>query len=109
LQLNEFDMTVILGNLLDNAVEACTRMDEANRYIDLNITYKPDYLVIQIENPMGREPVLKNGAYRTTKPDFDNHGFGLDHIAYLVSRHNGLMKIEPDGGVFKVSIALMVK
>ena len=109
LPLNEFDITVILGNLLDNAIEACKTVDGDKWYIGLEFTYKPDYLVIRMENPEGREPVFKNGAFRTTKPDLDNHGFGLPNISYLVNRHNGLMKIEQDDGVFKVSIALLAK
>ena len=109
LPLNEFDITVILGNLLDNAVEACKNVDADKRYIRLELTYKPDYLVIQIENPTKEDPVLKDGAFHTTKPDADEHGFGLQNIAYLVSRHNGLIKIEPEGGVFRVSIALLAK
>ena len=109
LPLNEFDLTVILGNLLDNAVEGCKNVDADKRYIRLELTYKPDYLVLQIENPLNRAPVKKGGAYRTTKPDFDAHGFGLNNIAYLVSRHNGLIKIEPEGGVFRVGIALLAK
>ena len=109
LPLSEFDITVILGNLLDNAVEACKKVEEDKRYISVELTYKPDYLVIQIENPTNGNPALKDGAYRTTKPDSENHGFGLNSITYLVSRHNGLMKIEADGGVFKVNIALLAK
>ena len=109
LPLNELDMTVILGNLLDNAVEACKNVAADKRYIRLELTYKPDYLVLQIENPTNRDPVLKDGVYRTTKQDSEEHGFGLNNIAYLVRRHNGLMKIEPDGGVFKVSIAVLAK
>jgi sensor histidine kinase regulating citrate/malate metabolism len=109
LPLNEFDLTVILGNLLDNAVEACKCVDHDKQYISLDITYKPDYLVIQIENPMKQDPILKGGVYRTTKPDSDDHGFGLSNIAYLVSRHNGLMKTEPTAGVFRVNIALLMK
>ena len=109
LPLNEFDLTVILGNLLDNAVEACKKVDEDKRYIGLSLTYKPDYLIIQIENPMKEDQIIKNGAFRTTKPDYEDHGFGLQNIAYLVSRHNGLIKIEPEGGVFKVNIALLTK
>lgn len=109
LPLNEFDLTVILGNLLDNAIEACTKVDEEKRYIRLELTYKPDYLVIRVENPTNRDPVCKDGVYRTTKPDGENHGFGLGNIANLVNRHNGLMKIEADGGVFSVNIALLAR
>ncbi len=109
LPINEFDITVILGNLIDNAIEACSHIEEDNRYIALALTYKPDYLVIQIENPTNRDLVLEDGAFRSTKPDFDDHGYGLKNTTYLVSRHNGLMKIEPDGSVFKVNIAILVK
>ena len=109
LPLNEFDLTVILGNLIDNAIEACKNVDADKRYIRLQLTYKPDYLVLQIENPTNRAPVLKDGAFRSTKPDLEDHGFGLNNITYLVSRHNGLMKIEADDGVFRVNIAILAK
>ena len=52
---------------------------------------------------------LPYSMFRTTKPDLDNHGFGLPNISYLVSRHNGLMKIEQEDGVFSVNIALLAK
>lgn len=106
LSLNEFDIAVILGNLLDNAAEACAKVDEADRYITLTLQYKPDYLVLQIENPM---PTAMAGDLRTSKPDAEKHGFGLHNIEFLVGKHNGLLKIEPGNGVFSVSIALLVE
>lgn len=108
LPLNEHDLSVILGNLLDNAAEACVVIKESPRYIALKLLYKPDYLIIQVENPVNRESVISNGENRTTKPDAENHGFGLSNIEYLVNKHNGLIKIQPDNGVFKVDIALLV-
>jgi sensor histidine kinase YesM len=107
LKLNEFDLTIILGNLLDNAMEACAAIEEKNRYIGLSILYKPDYLVVRIENPVSEESVLPEGKNRTTKKDADNHGFGLKNIEYLVNKHHGLSKIERENGVFKVNIALL--
>jgi len=109
LKLNEFDLTVILGNLLDNAMEACCAIDESSRYLGLNILYKPDYLIIQVENPVNQNLVLQVGKNHTTKPDVENHGFGLSNIDYLVKKHNGLIKIKPDNHVFKVDIALLVE
>jgi len=107
LKINEFDVTVILGNLLDNAMEACAAMEEEGRYIDLSILYKPDYLVVRIENPRGEEPVLPEGKIGTTKKDIDNHGFGLKNIEYLVNKHHGLIKIQRENGIFKVNIAIL--
>jgi len=108
LKLNEFDLTVILGNLLDNAMEACAALEEENRYIELSILYKPDYLIIQIENPMKGESVFQDGRKGTTKADAENHGLGLSNIEFLVNKHNGLMKIEAEKGIFRVNIALLV-
>lgn len=108
LMLNEFDLTVILGNLLDNAIEACAALEEDRRYIDLSIDYQPDYLIIQVENPVNKEAILPGRRSRTSKPDAENHGFGLSNIEYLVNKHHGLMKIELENGIFKVHIALLV-
>lgn len=108
LRLNEADLTVIVGNLLDNAMEACANLAAERRYIALTLTYKPDYLIIQAENPAGPETAT-GGKGRTTKPDRENHGFGLRNIEYLVNKHSGIMKLEPEPGVFKVSLALLVE
>jgi sensor histidine kinase YesM len=107
LRLNEFDLAVILGNLLDNAAEACAKVTEGSRYIGLNILYKPDYLIIQVENPVNQDAVLKDGKSRTTKSDAENHGFGLNNVEYLVAKYYGLMKTESKEGVFEVNIALL--
>ena len=108
LKLNEADLTVILGNLLDNAMEACAKIEKDDRYIALSLSYKPDYLVIQTENPMHPEGEIGEKG-KTTKQDQENHGFGLGNIAYLVNKHNGIMKLEPEPGVFKISLALLVE
>ena len=109
LKLNEYDLTVILGNLLDNAMEACAALEENNRYIDLSILYKPDYLVVRIENPVKGELPFPRGKNRTTKKEPDNHGFGLENIEYLVNKHHGFIKIEPGEDVFQVNIALLAE
>ena len=108
LDLNEFDLVVILGNLLDNAVEACKRVDTINRYIDLRIIYRPIYLIITVANQASGEPARQDDTFRTTKPDVENHGFGLENIKYLVNKHNGFIKVDPYNGIFKVNIALLV-
>lgn len=108
LPLDEFDITVILGNLLDNAIEACMKVEENSRNISLTILFKPDYLIIQVENSMVQELAPENARNQTTKEDKENHGFGLNNIRYLVNKYNGLLKIEQEKDVFKVDIALLV-
>ena len=107
LPLAEFDLTVILGNLLDNATEACQEMEEGKRYIDLSIRYQPDYLIIQIENPVNEAAVATPDG-KTNKPDEENHGFGLRNIAYLAEKNHGFLKTSMENGVFHTDIAILV-
>lgn len=105
LALEEFDTTVILGNLLDNAMEACAALPAERRYLSLELRYQPDYLVIQTENPDATE--VAGGIGRSTKPDATEHGFGLANIEYLASKHNGFLKTEREAGVFRANVALL--
>jgi two-component system, LytTR family, sensor histidine kinase AgrC len=123
LALPEFDLTVILGNLLDNAMEACMTVDESDRTISFNMSYKPDYLIIQTENPIiqTENPIIQkknpvsgaskpqNGSRRTTKHDAENHGYGLRNIEFLAQKHNGFLKTARENGVFKVDVALLTE
>jgi len=109
LALPEFDLTVILGNLLDNTVEACLNVGEDSRYIGLNMFYKPDYLIIQTENPVNVASEPQRGSRMTTKSDAENHGYGLRNIEFLAQKHNGFMKTVRENGVFKVDVALLTE
>ncbi|HWR40835.1 MAG TPA: ATP-binding protein [Patescibacteria group bacterium] len=109
LALPEFDLTVILGNLVDNAVEACMTVEKDNRYIGLNLFYKPDYLIIQTENPVSEASEPPHGNRMTTKPDAENHGYGLRNMEYLARKHNGFMKTSRENGIFKADVALLTE
>jgi len=107
LVLPEFDLTVILGNLLDNAMEACMTVDENDRYIGFNMFYKPDYLIIQTENPANDASKPQSGKHSTTKSDAENHGYGLRNIEFLAHKHNGFMKTSRENGAFKADVAIL--
>ena len=107
LSLCEADLTVMIGNLLDNAMEANVGMADADRYILLELFCKRNYLVIQVENPYVQAGAA-GGLGITSKADGENHGFGLRNIEYLVNKNDGLMKLESQDGVFRVRLALVV-
>jgi len=108
LSLDEFDLAVILGNLLDNAVEACRRLEDGKGYIALRISYQPAYLVIRVENPAGAASAPPADG-KTAKADADNHGFGLRNIAYLAQKHHGFLKTSLENGVFRTDVALLAE
>ncbi len=109
LSFNEPDLAIIIGTLLDNAMEACQKAE--NEYISLNLYYKPDYLILRVENSVGPEaemPSWISGQGKSNKPNPENHGFGLSNVKYLVEKHNGLIEIDLRKNAFKVNIALLI-
>jgi sensor histidine kinase regulating citrate/malate metabolism len=106
LSINEFELAAILGNLLDNAMEACALLMDVKPYIELTLKYQPDYLVVHVANPFTAVP---EGKRRPEKPNPENHGFGLKNVQHLVGKHNSLLEIKQKDGVFEVDIALLVE
>ncbi|MBE5865926.1 MAG: GHKL domain-containing protein [Lachnospiraceae bacterium] len=85
------DLTAVLGNLLDNAIEAVKACEE-NRFINLTIRRINHMLVIKVENSCAKEPVLKNGVPETTKDDKTHHGWGLKSVLAAAEQYDGTLE-----------------
>ena len=103
-ELEPGDMGVILGNLLDNAIEAGEKV--ANPYIKLAVTQRNNSITIMIENRTLEE--TKGGIGKTTKKDKKNHGMGLQSVERLVKKYGGELKLERETGIFRVKIIFYV-
>jgi len=108
LSFNEFDLAIILANLIDNAIEALNLVS-INKFIDIKLAYEPDYLVVRIRNPYNHTLRLEEGIYLSTKVDSKNHGYGLKNICRLAKEHEGMVKINSDNGIFEAYLALLVE
>lgn len=97
------EMGIILGNLIDNALEACNKLDESNRWIELTIKAQANNLAIFIKNST---PQVDSHNLKTTKSDSLNHGFGLNSVKNIVKKYNGTIKIDTEKDTFEVSILL---
>ena len=97
----------ILSNLLDNAIEACREIPNA----EIHLTCMPvkDTLLMKTENPVsGSIPIQKNGLPASTKKEF-GHGKGLASVKEIVDRYHGELRIEQKSSMFLVSVALFQK
>lgn len=100
--IEAIDVTTILGNLLDNSIEACRKISTGKR-ICVKISSYYEMILICIENTCGevkwREgmPISKKGK---------NHGMGLLNVKRSIEKYDGDMKINYDNGVFSVDIFL---
>ncbi len=105
LSLSEIDLCIILGNLLDNAMEASLKLsDEDARRIRVYIDIKREQLYISITNTSGSEVRRRNGHYLSSKGG--SHGFGLLRVDRLVDKYGGYMKQRDEEGVFTSEILL---
>lgn len=108
LPFNAIDINIILGNLLDNAIEANMKLSPNERYLHLNIQYDRDMLFIIIVNSY-KLIKSQNKKLITTKPDAVNHGFGLKSIQKIVNDYNGCFEQSWDSMQFKSQIILYRK
>ncbi|WP_148928964.1 sensor histidine kinase [Paenibacillus methanolicus] len=90
-RLDRYDLCVVLGNMLDNAIEASKQIKLAeDRYVRIYIHVQQDALLIHILNHMERE----EARLRSQKPNPEYHGFGLTNIARICDKYGGHMTIE---------------
>ncbi len=107
---HSFDVNVLLGNLLENAIEAAGQTEK--QYLGVNITLKKGVLKIKIENSFEDSHILReksrgNGAvFQTTKPLADRHGIGLKNVRKIVEKYNGTMAVTTKDGIFCVNLIL---
>lgn len=104
LPIHPFTMNVIMGNLLDNAIEASEKSEE--KYLGLNIKVKRGLLFIKVENSFTNEIEVKNNRIITTKKDKQKHGIGLKSVRHIVEEEGGIMNISWEENIFCVTVML---
>lgn len=109
LSIPDNQLTVLLGNLLNNAVDACQKLSpDQERVIDVDIFYRNKNLFIAVKNPTDGKEKYVGHYWRTTKQDAFEHGFGLKSIDLIVSQYNGYCTREHKANVFNTQIRLPV-
>lgn len=109
LPMTDSEIVSLLGNLLDNAVEACERItDHAQRRIQVMVEQKGNLLRIQIENSVEEAPVVVRGKIATTKKNKSLHGYGLQNVKRVVNRYEGNMGMRIQENTFCVSITFFL-
>lgn len=107
---HSFDINVLLGNLLENAIEAAGQTEK--KYLSVDITLKRGVLKIQIENSFLSENIVKEeqkGAetvFQTTKKEKEKHGIGLKSVRTIVEMYNGTMDVTTQNDIFCIKLIL---
>ena len=105
LPFSEVDLCIIIGNLLDNAMEACSAFpDTEESFIRVYIGTFKQQLYISVTNSVFGTP-NKKGRYPSSKTE-GNHGFGLLQIDRLTEKYGGYVNRQSEPGVFATEIML---
>jgi len=106
LPISEIDLCAIIGNLLDNAMEACLRQSENEaRFIRVYIGILKEQLYICVTNSAGGEVKRDGKLYLSTKGS-PSHGFGLMRIDRLAEKHGGYVNRQSEPGAFATEVML---
>ena len=101
LNISAADLSVIIGNTFDNAIEAVSTLPGEKRRITIQLIEKGAMLFYEIANP------YETGA-PVPKKDRKRHGFGLKNVRRCVDKYKGTIRLSPEGGEFIVSVQLNI-
>ena len=104
LTVSDIDLCVLIGNLIDNAVEACEKIDEGRAFLRLYIGVLKQQLYISVANSTTELVRKLDEEYITTKRG--NHGHGLKQIHKIVEKYCGFINRKNEPGVFVTEVML---
>lgn len=107
LRIDPIDACILLGNTLDNAIEAS--MKAQSKEISVKFIQKENHLLLTVINPTDGKLEKDNAIYKTTKEDAIKHGFGLLNIKNIVEKYDGNLMLTHEDNLFTLKAILALK
>ncbi|MGL4911151.1 MAG: GHKL domain-containing protein [Romboutsia sp.] len=109
--IDTIDICSIFSNIFDNAIEACEKISNSDKEINLRGTIVNNFFVIRMENTKQNKINIKNNYIKTDKKDTYLHGLGIKSVRDSVSKYNGEVVIDHSDNSFimKIFIPLVPK
>ena len=104
--VNAFDLSIIMNNALENAIEACINQKEGRKSITLSSYCRENMFFIIIRNSFDGVLSKKEGKIKSTKLDAGNHGYGLQNIEACVEKYYGRAETTIEDGYFELAVML---
>lgn len=111
--IDKVDLYAILGNAMDNAIEAVEKFKtKEKRQIDVLIYRQQQFLAINVLNPIKGNLIydehLEDELPVTTKQDKNYHGYGLRSMKYILEKYDGVLNISEEEGVFSLMMLIPI-
>ena len=104
LPMEDVDLCVILGNLLDNAIEACQKVEEDSRTLRLYMAVNKGQFYLSLQNSAPQEPDFDARHYITSKRG--NHGLGMKRVKAAVDKYQGYLNLANEPGIFAAEVTM---
>ncbi len=106
IKIDELEFGVLIGNALDNAIEATEELADSNKkIINLTILTSGEMISIEISNPTIKDIDTTN--IETSKSDKTQHGYGLKGIETITNKYNGNLSLSYENNLFTLSAILV--
>lgn len=110
LPINQCDLGVVMGNAIDNAIEAAQQYDGTDKFVEITMGVKKEALVLVIKNPFQNElREDKQGNLLSTKNDGNRHGYGVKSIRRVAEKYNGEVLIETENQLFILTVIMNIE
>lgn len=108
-EVKEIDLCSLIANLLDNAVEACDKIENKERKIVVNAKCQGGYFLFKVENTYEQKAIKEKGLFRTSKADEENHGYGLKMVESICKKYDGKIEIAAQEKKFTVTTWIRIE
>lgn len=108
LVMREEEIVILLVNLLDNAIEACEKLD-SGRVIQFKMMLENGQLILSSKNPVKEKVNIKGKTVPSSKKDIFHHGIGLLNIDSVIKKNDGTSIIKCEDGWFYFSTMIPLK
>lgn len=109
INIEPFDLTTIIGNLLDNAITGTKSVMEGSRWIHVKIQYNRGRLLICVKNSYTGALNRVGNDFISTKIDGQKHGFGIKNVKTAVEKYDGNISFTTKDDIFSVNAILFCK
>ena len=105
LDIKEDDLVSIIGNVLDNAMEATANLQE-NKWINVKMKYERKCVILKVQNSFDGYLEQEGDIIKTRKQDSKLHGIGIGNMRKIAEKYGGIVNIESTDNVFTTTIIL---
>lgn len=104
--ITDYDLCVIFSNAIVNAVEACNRLKEKEKIIEIYLKKTGNNIIFVIKNPLEWKVDINRLGDMTTKEDKMKHGYGISRIREIAEKYDGSVDFQIEEQKFQIAVIL---